>query len=533
MLVKLDSRESSSWYSANGVYVKGYFFHGGQLFTGNSATVCFVDVKNFADFRRVVQDLNGSFAVVIRLNGQILAAVDRLRSIPLFYSDEKEFVISDSGRAVYDGLVDKEINKDSGEEFVLVGYTIGNETLIRGVHQLQAGQMLQASDGACHASYYYRHEHHAFWSKGEEEYFDNLDEVTGRVFERLVESCAGRPIVVPLSGGYDSRFIAAMLKRRGVEDVICFTYGSEDSFEVEISRNVAKKLGYEWHFVNYTKEKWRDCFDDVDFVEYASNLSSLPNLQDYIAIKELNRDNILPKNAVFIPGYCGDLLGGSYVPYELLIGRWESLKREGLPSFILRKNFGIERKDNAGENLLRRISDNMINSSADEETERFVSANEEFFTRHKVAKYVVNALRSIEYFGYEWRMPLWDNELVEYFYRVPVTDRLHDKLYDRYLHNRVFRKFGLNQKKRPENRIKREFKRLCPDVFLGAAEDSYQFLMRWLRNKRLVDINRFSYLAKICADELNLSGADVKDDVISLYAKWYTVNFLDPDDPKE
>jgi asparagine synthase (glutamine-hydrolysing) len=64
--------------------------------------------------------------------------------------------------------------------------------------------------------------------------------------------------VVPLSGGLDSRIIVAMLKRLGVEDVICFTYGKKGNREAEISRQVAEALGYRWYFVEYTKEKLYD-----------------------------------------------------------------------------------------------------------------------------------------------------------------------------------------------------------------------------------------------------------------------------------
>ena len=40
-----------------------------------------------------------------------------------------------------------------------------------------------------------------------------------------------------------------------------------------------------------------------------------------------------------MPGFCGDLLGGSYVPFEVSVGQHEKLLKEGIVNYILRKNF--------------------------------------------------------------------------------------------------------------------------------------------------------------------------------------------------
>ena len=59
------------------------------------------------------------------------------------------------------------------------------------------------------------------------------------------------PQLIRLSGGNDSRLIACLCKKFGLDNVTCFTYGREDSFEVAISKKVASALGYMWYFVEY------------------------------------------------------------------------------------------------------------------------------------------------------------------------------------------------------------------------------------------------------------------------------------------
>ena len=48
-----------------------------------------------------------------------------------------------------------------------------------------------------------------------------------KLMKRIGESCKDRQILIPLSGGYDSRLIASGLKKIGVNNVVCFSYGQK------------------------------------------------------------------------------------------------------------------------------------------------------------------------------------------------------------------------------------------------------------------------------------------------------------------
>ena len=43
----------------------------------------------------------------------------------------------------------------------------------------------------------------------------------------------------------------------------------------------------------------------------------------------------------------------------------------------------------------------------------------EFYNRQ--VKYVINGVRNYEYFGFSWRMPLWDNEYLNYWEKAPYS----------------------------------------------------------------------------------------------------------------
>lgn len=144
----------------------------------------------------------------------------------------------------------------------------------------------------------------------------------------MLGTIAGRPVLLPLSSGYDSRLIACLCRKFGLRDVVCFTYGRRDSFEVEVSRQVAERLGYEWHYVEYTSETWRRFLESPAFDDYCAfsgNLTANPHFQDFPAVMELRRRGVLREGMVVLPGHVGDM-GGGWLPRTLFddpAARWD------------------------------------------------------------------------------------------------------------------------------------------------------------------------------------------------------------------
>ena len=57
------------------------------------------------------------------------------------------------------------------------------------------------------------------------------------------------------------------------------------------------------------------------------------------------------------------------------------------------------------------------------------------------AKFIVNSVRVYEFFGYAWRIPLWDRELIDFFLKVPLKYRMRyddNYLYIQYAKNVLF-----------------------------------------------------------------------------------------------
>ncbi len=444
------------WFESDGVYFKGYFFdEKGRLYKNEEACQFFKYVS-YCSVRREIEGLNGSFAVVVNREGIKFAATDRLRSIPLFYTNtEEELFVSDDAETLLEvSRLSIVIDPVSVDEFLLSGFVIGSKTLIKKLLQVRAGEILmQQQDNSHKVIQYYRHLSDIEPIESKDKEFDKLDLITEGWCDRLIRSVDDRQIVIPLSGGYDSRYIAAeLVKRNKGNEIISYTYGTVSSPEVIRSKKVAEALGIRWYFVEYSSQKYQSflCSNKHDeYISFSHQCSSTPHYQEYLALDELTRTGIIKKGAVVIPGFCGDFLGGSYVPLEVKVHKDNLLIAKGIVNHIIAKQLyqKIFLQDKVSSDIKSHIESEIKyigGSVAPKTVQELVSINDSFFAQHKVAKYVVNSLRVYEFFDLQWRMPLWDNKLHEYWYSIPYCLRGKNCLYNEYLVRRVFIPSGIN-----------------------------------------------------------------------------------------
>jgi asparagine synthase (glutamine-hydrolysing) len=385
---------------------------------------------NHDALKDLLVDFKGCFALVIETREGLLCVVDRIRSIPLFYAKiDTRFIISDDANYIRD-QINPLFNKNNGAEFLVTGYVTGPETLFDEIYQIRGGQYLSYSGTDCHitTSFYHRFWHEDFFPDSEEELMKCLDEVFVHVFQRLIASTKGKglQIIVPLSGGLDSRIIIAMLKRLGVDDVICFSYGKKGNHEAEISKKVAEALGYQWYFVEYTNDKWFQCRHSEEmsaYERYAGNLASLPHVQDFLALQELQKEGKIPKKSVFIPGHCGNLIAGDCLPKKILE---IPPNNDQFITFALHEHYLLwpwnERGGEELEILFRRKIQQAVGKIAIHNAESLANVIEYFNGNERQAKFIVNSVRVYEFFGYAWKIPLWDAE--DFFLRVPLKYRM-------------------------------------------------------------------------------------------------------------
>lgn len=433
------------WSNCGATYACGYA-HLGDRFLRADAIATLLDACDAdAAWQETLSRINGCFAVVTRRGAKLLAGVDRIRSIPLFFSRHgADCFVSDDAYLALAASGSNEPNAIAYTEFPLTGYVTGEETLYTSVRQIQAGSILTFDetrpDGPQRVRYY-EFRHRDLFTDDTASLVARLDDLHGRVFRRLVADLEGRSIVVPLSGGYDSRLIAVALRDLGVKDVLCYSYGVPGNWESRVSKELADHLGFRWEFVPYSAERWRAWASTEAFREYfraAGNLTSVPHVQDWPAVYELGRQGKLTAGTVFVPGHTGDFVTGGHVP-KWYLRRARISRREVLDSIQLAHYslwdlpLGAERE--LREAFDQRIDD-VIGPVPDCSPEQAADLYERWELQERQAKFICNSLRVYESFGHEWRLPWYDAELMDFWARVPIALRTGRRLYAEYVEER-------------------------------------------------------------------------------------------------
>lgn len=391
------------------------------------------EVNSESNLMSLFKKNNRFFSLVLEKDEYIYAAVDHLRMYPLYYSIKNgQAYLSDDAKWIRQIVQDKKMDELAATEFLMTGYVTGGDTLFPNVKQLQAGEYLiyNRIDKSVEVKRYNVSRIIENCSFDKEAAFNELDQIHMNVFERLIESLNGRTAVIPLSGGYDSRVIAMMLKRLGYENVICFTYGRPGNKEAKVSKEIAEFLNYDWLFVSYTPEKWTKWFESKEkeeFFNISNGLTSLAHIQDHMAIGELKDKGLIPEESVIIPGHTAML---SFSGYNQDIGN-----NNQVTSAIMKKHYSLwsqpyKKNTRIREELEKRVLQ-AIGSFRDQgETIENSIYFWELSERH--AKFICNSVRAYEQFGYEWRLPLWEKEMVDFWLNIPQKFRLDKILYKEY-----------------------------------------------------------------------------------------------------
>ena len=365
----------------------------------------------------LVTSLNGNWAAVVHTSSSAFLAVDHIRSIQLLYSQEGEvFYVFDDVNDFRKGRK-LEIDEDGAHEYLSCGRVYSNRTLYKNVYSLQAAEWVSVGQWGkeiCSTRYWKFVPAANSLVKENEELFQRVDTTFIRMIRRLIESIGGRKIVVPLSGGYDSRTIVSYLHRVGYRDVLCYSYGdSPDSGQAGVSREIAKRLGYDWHFTKYDYAEQAEAVNAPemkDYLLYASNGVSYAFFQEYFALKDMLRRGMLKGDEVIVPGYSLDFPAGSCI--------MKRVRAFNLPSELMGFDkccFQIGEWRRSYKSVCRLLEENL-----DVTGNRFY---ETCLWQEQSAKAIDNSVCQFEWLGFDWRLPEWDREVLELWLSFPERMR--------------------------------------------------------------------------------------------------------------
>jgi len=432
------------------VYARGYASVGDKSLENESLArhMQQVAARGAEALRGEIPQLNGGWGLVATLpTGETFAAADRLRTVPLFFYPGQQGLAVASSAGELARIYSRPMSAPEQLKFLMFGYVSGADTLYDGVFQVQPGEIVEyRPDHATRftATRYYRLYPTATVAvESRDELLDSLADVLLRMFERFRDGYRGEQVAVPLSGGLDSRLVVGMLKRLGIENCFCYTYGDESQEEVRLSRQVAGALGFRWRCLPQTGDVWKRfglTSTYRNYAPYGSKGVSAPHAQDFAAVMQLASVGFEGSETIFFPGHSADMNAGSHIPPDypdLAAGSLsvtdEIVRHHASPTWHV--PLRMLRSSSKSKILAQLQRESAAPASA--ATSDPLACCEMWNAENRQSKYIINSVRIYEFFGARWRT-LWDYEFMDFYLRVPTELRYGERLYLDCLRERIF-----------------------------------------------------------------------------------------------
>ncbi len=368
-------------------------------------------------------DIITPYSIVLITIEEIIIVSDIVRSYPIFYK------ISDGNIYITDDIhifEDKELSSTAISVFLQAGFSLGQSTIYHHIYGVQAAEILIFNNLTTKAKsqrYFEFKPNLKAKDKSIKDFVTEFDDLMKGIINKFISKIpSDKKLIVPLSGGYDSRIIVNYLRKLNIENVICYSYGRKNNTQSAISERVAKSCNYDWYFVEYTEEKWNNLHKSgliEKYIDFSFQGVSIPHLQDFLAVYELKQNNIIKDGDVFIPGHTLDMLsGGHFNNLDLACtDKSTSIKRTSsrhsiVPVTVIQDSY-IQTLDSIYENI--EISPALF--------QEFINWQE------RQAKFICNSCRVYEYFGFEFYLPFWHIKLVNYFLQLNQSNRIERNLF--------------------------------------------------------------------------------------------------------
>lgn len=386
----------------------------------------------------IIGQIRDTFALIIKLSGSFFVCTDHVASTNIFLATDSLGLTLPKIRILNNQ--ENTIDSWSIRQVLMSGFVGSHGTVFNNVRKVPAGcwALIRQGNVECvipHFSYLPNDISSVSPGPDSNKSFESeLTDTVLEIFERIRQMYDGEQIVVPLSGGFDSRLVASALHRVGCKNVVCFSYGKSHSWEKEASRAVASKLGFKWINVSYDKPFISKFFSGTTYEHYVEERfepSGVLHFQELPALWSITQKRLISQHSIFMNGSTGDFLAGGHIPVELFSSAGNEFPN--FFRFFLNKHYSLwgDLRDSETD---RRIID-MLESDLEF---HFRGVRSEVNAAHclellewygRQSNLIMTMQYVYEFFGYNWHLPLWDKRLVDFFADLPLDHKRHKNFY--------------------------------------------------------------------------------------------------------
>ncbi|OHD10459.1 MAG: hypothetical protein A2086_11770 [Spirochaetes bacterium GWD1_27_9] len=372
---------------------------------------CKVDGKYTLSFPITNSLLDRNVLITINDN-DIIVENDWLNSIPVFYN-QKELIISTLSLKT---LKDKQIDNEGLKTYLEFGYSALEHTAFKDVKFLRYYSKIEINDKNLTVNYKDDPvlEEGLFNETIDEEIA--LQKIKTKISN--VEKESNCEIVIPTSGGYDSRVLNILVSDKS--KIRSFTYGvskaQNDSFESLYAKKISEILNTKWEIIelgNFHKEmnNWFKIFG------FSTHLHGMYHIEFYKTILQ-KYSNL--KNKVLLSGIIGDAWSGN-------------VKLDPIDNYKNLSKIGYTHSVNVKEKFISIKTDDLLKKAFFEKNSHYFNSNVKvriiFSMRFKLM--LLSYLFVIpEYLGFVTASPFLDFDVVLSMLKIP-DDRRKDRLWQK------------------------------------------------------------------------------------------------------
>lgn len=360
---------------------------------------------------------------------------DRMGTRPLYYAQvNNNFIFAPEVKAILKSDIHKNIDYAAISDLFSFAHLFGHKTLFQGIYQLpEASYLVLHKNNVSIRKYWalpeYADAYKKVWpsKKTIEKDTDEFIEIFSNAMRRNFTKNNSK-ILLSLSGGLDSRYVAAFAKSLGVDPLISFTMGPDNSEDQIYSRQVAEKIGIQHNpFEVKPNNIWKDAQRFAYFSDYMSMIYG--PIQGFEAL-----ESFYGKTQVTVSSQmCDAIFGGNLwrKKLKILLNKNQFDKEANL---IVTDSFKL-----FDDNLLKLIFTNefyqKIRDKYKEVPQQYINSTN--IPIHAYVNLLMNehgrrgtlSGNFMNNLYMETRMPSYDNDVIEFAYKLPLKLREHQYLY--------------------------------------------------------------------------------------------------------
>jgi asparagine synthase (glutamine-hydrolysing) len=394
------------------------------------------DEQLYARLDSFLGEASDLFSAIIDTDTSYVLVVDHVGAFPLYYSTNDDSVISDSAFLCSESMQQDPIGMN---ELKHCGETLGIRTVWENVNSVRNGTYvtIAKATNAIVTNTYWSVSRSFSESKSNDH---ELNCLANRVFNQATDQLGCRAAVVPVTAGIDSRGLAVLLKEQGVNNIISFSIGKEDSKDVVKGKYVAKQLGLKWHHVDPDGKSWNQFFQSDLYhkhILYSFGGGRMDRSLMAHALSILAAEDAFPAESVFFPGHAGAIMGGELTHF---VYPNKEYSLDQLISMILRHESYLSMPNSSAYEMIageyaaeiRRISP----SQESWDSSRSLEIDDILHTENYIFKFIMNDVRNYEFFGYKWYTPFMNRSWIDYWSRRTHDECMYKSLFVNYI-NRI------------------------------------------------------------------------------------------------